>query len=123
MKTSMRTRSFATILAVAALAPAAPAVASEYGPFTEDPRATPTQTQDDGGVFIPRLPRDPSEATAFVAEVSPEAASAGSGFDLGDAAIGAGAGLLAAAVATAAVASVRDRRRHATTVTPASQGA
>jgi len=113
MTTKMRTRSIVAMLAVGALVPAAPAAANVYAPFSEGPQAT---QKDDSAAIV--LRRDGSEATPFVADVSPESTVAGDGFDWGDAAIGAGAGLLTVALVVGGSGVIQGRRRH--TPTPAS---
>ena len=66
--------------------------------------------------------RDGSQAEPFVANVGSQPTTAGDGFDWGDAAIGAGAGLLAACVAMLGSAAIGGRRSSRPT-TAASQGA
>jgi hypothetical protein len=58
------------------------------------------------------LRRDGSKAEPFVADVSSEPVATGDGFDWGDAAIGAGAGLLAACLAMFGASAMHDRRNR-----------
>jgi hypothetical protein len=119
MNTSMRTRSIVAVLVAGAIAPAAPAAASLYSPVGEGPQAT---KKDDSAAIV--LRRDGSQATPFVADVSPEAAVSGDGFDWGDAAIGAGAGLLTVALVVGGSGAIAGRRRPTPTpASAASQGA
>jgi hypothetical protein len=109
MRTRMRRRFILTVLLAGVMIPAAPAAASIYGPI--GPLADGQQaTQTSQGSEIV-LRRDGSHAQAFVADVGPESpASSGDGFDWGDAAIGAGAGLAAAMLVGAGTAAIRRRR-------------
>jgi len=66
--------------------------------------------------------RDGSQAEPFVANVGSQPTTAGDGFDWGDAAIGAGAGLLAACLAMLGSAAIGGRRSSRPS-TAASQGA
>jgi len=68
------------------------------------------------------LRRDGSQAEPFVANVGSQPTTAGDGFDWGDAAIGAGAGLLAVCLAMLGSATIGGRRSSRPT-TAASQGA
>ncbi len=141
MRISTRTRIVAAALAAFVLVPAAPAAAKYY---TSPVGTAEVSNQDESGaVIIPRLPRSPSEATPFVAEVgteairkdasqatpfvaevAPEATPPGDKFDWGDAAIGAGAGLLIVTVIAATSAATGGRRRYSpSSGGPASQGA
>ena len=86
---------------------------------------------DRNGAIV--LHRDGSEATPFVAEVGTGSTStqtstptvSSDGFDWGDAGIGAGAALLATALAVGASSALSGRRsiRSTNTVSPASQSA
>lgn len=82
---------------------------------------------DRNGAIV--LHRDGSEATPFVAEVGTGSTStptvSSDGFDWGDAGIGAGAALLATALAVGASSALSGRRsiRSTKTVSPASQSA
>jgi hypothetical protein len=141
MNTSTKTRLSAAALVAVVIAAAGPTAAGAYT-TTGDGGETAAPADPPESAFIPRLPRSPSEATPFVAEVgtealrrdpgqatqfvaeqAPEAAPRGDGFDWGDAAIGAGAGLLAAALVAAGSGAVRrDRPRSAGQVPATSQG-
>jgi hypothetical protein len=110
---------------VGTLALAAPAAGAPLEPQL----VTQPHNPDRNGAIV--LHRDGSEATPFVAEVgtaststSASAVSSG-GFDWGDAAIGAGAALLATALAIGASSALSGRRssRSTKTVSPASQSA
>ena len=59
---------------------------------------------------MPVLHRDGSQAEPFVAEIGPTANSPGTGFDWGDALIGAGVAYAAILLATGAVVLIRRRR-------------
>lgn len=116
MRTSTRTKTIvaviAAITAIAAIAPAVPAGASTFESRVQTSQAAP---QGDQGTIV--LHRDSSQATPFVADLSdqsaaPNSAVAGDGFDWGDAAIGAGAGLLAAALLLGGSGAVQARRRR-----------
>lgn len=117
MSTSIRSKSIVAILVAAAIAPAAPAVASVYEPVTAGYQ--PARSHDSSGVT---LRRDGSQATPLVADRSPQGTAAGDGFDWADAAIGAGAGLLGASIAMLGSAAVTDRRRASKPPTAVSQG-
>ena len=141
MNTSTKTRLSAAALVAVVIAAAGPTAAGAYT-TTGDGGETAVPGDPPESAFIPRLPRSPSEATPFVAEVgtealrrdpgqatqfvaeqAPEAAPRGDGFDWGDAAIGVGAGLLAAALLAAGSGAVRrDRQRSPGRVPAASQG-
>ena len=122
MRTSTRTKTIvaaiAAITAIAAIAPAVPAGASTFESRVQSSQAAP---QDDQSTIV--LHRNGSQATPFVADVSdqsaaPDSAVPGDGFDWGDAAIGAGAGLLAAALLLGGSGAVQARRRR----TPSAAG-
>lgn len=122
MRTSTRTKTIvaaiAAITAIAAIAPAVPAGASTFESRVQSSQAAP---QDDQSTVV--LHRNGSQATPFVADVSdqsaaPDSAVPGDGFDWGDAAIGAGAGLLAAALLLGGSGAVQARRRR----TPSAAG-
>jgi hypothetical protein len=110
---------------VGTLALAAPAA----GAVLEPQLVSQSHNPDRNGAIV--LHRDGSEATPFVAEAgapststSAPAVSTG-GFDWGDAAIGAGAALLATALAIGASSALSGRRssQATKTVSPASQSA
>jgi hypothetical protein len=141
MNTSTKTRLSAAALVAVVIAAAGPTAAGAYTE-TGDGSETAAAGNPPESVIIPRLPRsageatpfvaevgtealrrDPGQATQFVGELAPEAAPPGDGFDWGDAAIGAGAGLLAAALLAAGSGAVRrDRPRSPGRVPAASQG-
>ena len=151
MNTSIKTRLPAAALVAVVIAAAGPTAAGALsqpgldglavaGNGSGESAAPGDPTQE--STFVPRLPRaadaatpfvaevgtealrrDPGQATPFDSEVAPEAAPPGDGFDWGDAAIGAGAGLLAAALlAAGSGAGRRDRPRSAGRVPATSQG-
>ena len=143
MNTSIKTRLPAAALVAVVIAAAGPTAAGAFaaaGNGSGESAAPGDPTQE--STFVPRLPRaadaatpfvaevgtealrrDPGQATPFDSEVAPEAAPPGDGFDWGDAAIGAGAGLLAAALLAAGSGAVRrDRPRSAGRVPATSQG-
>jgi hypothetical protein len=91
MNTSMRTRSIAAALVALVVAAAIPIASAAAAPAGE-PEAT--QADAPSGLV---LRRDPGEATAFVANASPNAIATHGGtdgFDWGAAALGAGAAFL-----------------------------
>jgi hypothetical protein len=125
MNTSKRTRIAIAVLAAAVIAPVAPAAANQYAPFVDPP---PPAHQGEGatqqnGPEAVVLRRDGDRSTKFVAEASPEATKpaggSGDGFDWGDAAIGAGAGLLAVALVASGTGAVTGRRRRTPTTASA----
>ena len=148
MAASIRAKSIIAIFVAGAVVAVAPAAASVQEPVTPgdysaqapaneagaagDERTSagpqhPALTRPDGVVTI----RDGSRAVPFVADVLPDNAAAGEstpagdgsaagdGFDWGDAAIGAGAGLLAACFAMLGSAAISDRRGRASQPTRA----
>lgn len=142
MNTSIKTRLPVAALVAVVIAAAGPAAAGAYPvPGDDGQSAAPSEPTSDSAV-VTRLPRsesaatpfvadvstealrrDPDQATQFVAEAAPEAAPPGDTFDWGDAAIGAGAALLAAALLAAGSGAVRrDRPRSPSRVPAASQG-
>jgi hypothetical protein len=112
MKTSTRTKSLVAG-AVASLALAAPAAGAVLEPQLVAQAQSPDST---AGIT---LHRDGSLATPFVADVGTAStatpADSGDGFDWGDAAIGAGAGLMAAALAVGASSAIAGRRESRST--------
>ncbi len=120
MRTSMRNRTIAAVLVAGLLAPVAPAMAGVEDPFGTDLQASSSdsgRSNDSSGIV---LRRDSTEATPFVAEAGAEATPvAGDGFDWGDAAIGAGVGLLTATFAALGAGTIRDRRENAQQNVPA----
>jgi hypothetical protein len=112
MKTSTRTKSLIAG-ALASLALAAPAAGAVL-----EPQLVAQSESNDSTAGI-TLHRDGSKATPFVAEVGTAStatpANSGDGFDWGDAAIGAGAGLMAAALAVGASSVVPSRRQNRST--------
>lgn len=115
MTTTKRTTSVIAVLVAGALASAAPAAGSEYAPFSEGPQAAHNEGSENGSQGIV-LRRDGDSATPFVAEVGPTstapAAATDEGFDWGDAAIGAGASLLAVALVASGAGALGGRRRQ-----------
>jgi len=91
----------------------------------EDPFATDLggSGSDESSSLVQR--RDGSQATPFIAEAGPEASTAAAtsvaddGFEIGAAAIGAGLGLLVAALAVLGTGAIRDRREHSHQGAPA----
>jgi len=125
MNTSKRTRIAIAVLAAAVIAPVAPAAANQYAPFA-DPPPPAHQSQaanPQNGPEAVVLRRDGDRSTKFVAEASPEATKpaggSGDAFDWGDAAIGAGAGLLAVALVASGTGAVTGRRRRTLTTASA----
>ena len=109
MRTRMRRRFILTVLLAGVMIPAAPAAASIYGPVGPVGDGQQATQQSQGSDVV--LRRDGSQAQAFVADVGPQSpASSGDGFDWGDAAIGAGAGLAAALLVGSGAAAIRRRR-------------
>jgi hypothetical protein len=127
MKSSIHTKSIVAGLAVGALWLAAPAAASVAEPPTVPTPDTHAQSavQSPGHDQAIVLHRDAAQATPFIANVAPEASvpGDGDGFDWGDAAIGAGAGLLAAALLVAGSSALGGRRRTSKPAGAVSQGA
>jgi hypothetical protein len=118
MTTQTHRVTIAAAAVIGALAIAAPASAADQQssttpaptaahPFSgqggEQPSTTPTPTSahplsGQGDQQVVALRRDGSQAEAFVADVGGTPSATGDGFDWGDAAIGAGVGVLAAAL-------------------------
>ena len=133
MTTQTHRMTIAAAAVIGALAIAAPASAADQQPSTtpaptaahpfsgqggQQPSATPTPTSahplsGQGDQQVVALRRDGSQAEAFVADVGGTPSATGDGFDWGDAAIGAGAGLLAAALLLGGSGAVQARRRRA----------
>ena len=121
MTSSIRRKSIATILVVGAIAPVAPASAAYYESLNAGPQSG---QGDDSSAIVVR--RDGAAAVPFVAQVGPETtapAPAADGFDWGDAAIGAGAGLVAASLAMLGSAAVGRRSQRSKPPTAVSQQA
>ncbi len=125
MNTSKLTRIAIAVLAAGVIAPVAPAAANLYAPFADPPPAAhqgEAANQQNGPETVV-LRRDGDRSTKFVAEASPEATTpaggSGDGFDWGDAAIGAGAGLLAVALVASGTGAVTGRRRRTPTTASA----
>ena len=125
MKTSKRTRIAIAVLAAAVIAPVAPAAANQYAPFADAPppahQGEAANRQNGPETVV--LRRDGDRSTKFVAEASPEATTpaggSGDAFDWGDAAIGAGASLLAVALVASGTGAVTGRRRRTPTTASA----
>lgn len=120
MRNSTRTKTIVAVLVAAALTPVAPAVAAAEDPFATDLGGS---GSDESSSLVQR--RDGSQATPFIAEAGPEASTAAAtsvaddGFEIGAAAIGAGLGLLVAALAVLGTGAIRDRREHSHQGAPA----
>ena len=131
MTTQTHRKTIAAAAIIGALAIAAPASAApDQSPSTtpaptaahpfsgqggQQPSTTPTPTSahplsGQGDQQVVALRRDGSQAEAFVADVGGTPSATGDGFDWGDAAIGAGAGLLAAALLMVGTGAVGGRR-------------
>jgi hypothetical protein len=128
MKSSIHTKSIVAGLAVGALWLAAPAAGSVAEPPTVPPADTHAlSAAQSPGHDLQGVPlrRDAAQATPFIADVAAEASvpGDGDGFDWGDAAIGAGAGLLAAALLVAGSSALGGRRRTSKPAGAVSQGA
>jgi hypothetical protein len=128
MKSSIHTKSMVAGLAVGALWLAAPAAGSVAEPAAAPPVNAHAQVAQLAGHAQQTdvvIRRDGAHATPFVADLSPEASVPGAsdGFDWGDAAIGAGAGLLAAALLMAGSTALGGRRRTSKAAGAVSQGA
>jgi hypothetical protein len=125
MSTSIRTRSIVAGLAVTALSVSAPAAASVLEPAASAPAGAHAQSASDSQQTGVVIRRDGTQATPFVAVALPRASvpGDGDGFDWGDAAIGAGAGLLGAALLMAGSATLGGRRRASKAAGAVSQGA
>ena len=125
MNTSKRTRIAIAVLAAAVIAPVAPAAANQYAPFADPPppahQSEAANPQNGPEAVV--LRRDGDRSTKFVAEASPEATTpaggSGDAFDWGDAAIGAGASLLAVALVASGTGAVTGRRRRTPTTASA----
>ena len=138
MTTQTHRKTIAVAAVIGALAIAAPASASDQSPSTtpaptaahpfsgqggQQSSTTPTPTSahpfsgqsGQGGPQLVALRRDGSQAEAFVADVGGTPSATGDGFDWGDAAIGAGAGLLAAALLMMGTGAVGGRRTSSRT--------
>jgi hypothetical protein len=121
VKTSTRAKSLVASV-IASLALAAPAAGAVLEPQLL------AQTQGPDHSTGTTLHRDGSAATPFVAQVGDASTSTptvdSDGFDWGDAAIGAGAGLMAAALAMGASSTISGRRarRSAPASSAVSQG-
>jgi hypothetical protein len=136
MTTSIRSKSIIAIFAVAAIAPVASASASVNEPVlagyysassatSDTPSSTSSVTalSHDSNATV-ALRRDGSQAAPVVANLGSEPNTASDGFDWGDAAIGAGAGLFGACLAALGVAAIGGRRsRTSRPATAASQSA
>jgi hypothetical protein len=128
VKTPSRTESIVAGIAVGALTLAAPAAGSVAEPPTSsagDGRAQLAQAQSGSQATDTSLRRDGEQARQFVAELSAPANIPGDGdaFDWGDAALGAGAALLAATLLMAGSAMLGGRRRDGKPTGAVSQGA
>ena len=139
MTTQTHRMTIAAAAVIGALAIAAPAsAAADQPPSTtpaptaahpfsgqggQQPSTTPTPTSahplsgqgGQGDQQVVALRRDGSQAEAFVADVGGTPSATGDGFDWGDAAIGAGAGLLAAALLMVGTGAVGGRRTSSRT--------
>ena len=128
MTSSIHTKSIVAGLAVGALwlaAPAAGSVAEPPAVPPADAHAQVVQSAAPGQQTDIVIRRNGAHATPFVADVSPQATVPGAsdGFDWGDAAIGAGAGLLATALLMAGSTALGGRRRATKAAGAVSQGA
>lgn len=122
MNTSMQKRSIVALLVAGSIVAAAPVAAQAYGPLYEGPQAV-SDAQAVGKAESSDLVlrRDGTKATAFATGLGPEATASADGFDWGDGAIGAAAGLLIAALAVGGSAAIRGGQAPAPAATPASQ--
>jgi hypothetical protein len=105
----------ALAVGVAATALAVPGAAAGFSSTGDDPAGPPSASTSPTPQNTVVVRRDGSAAVPFVADVSNESstAAAGSGFDWGDAAIGAGGALGIIALLGAGALAIRSRRHVA----------
>jgi hypothetical protein len=112
MQTSTLTRTIViAVIAVGVALPVSPAL-GDVVLHRDGSKAVPFQANPSSSVPYHRvvLRRDGSKADPFVANLAPTRTAAADGFDWGDAAVGAGAGLIVALLGVAATGAYAGRR-------------